>query len=319
MASYNVFNYSYRPAKTIERKLFIELLKEIYGVIDSKKCTYIGFGSIFFVDFRMIHKELGIKSMINIEANIDDRKRFEFNKPFSCIKLLWGTSTEILLDIDWIGKKIVWMDYDETLQAYMFEDIDTIFSNLNPGSFYFFTCNCSLPKYYNRNLNRYNVEGFEEDFDGHIPFQHDPEMLTVNNSPNLIRQMILSKINHVLELRNAILDEPNKLVFTQMLFLTYKDGAPMFSYGGMLLKQSEVNTSKIKNIFSLPYVKKSNNRIEIQSPVLTNPEIDLINSYLPKSKKSFLDLKKIDFIPHVDKENYYTVYRYYPSFVEVRD
>jgi hypothetical protein len=141
MASYNIFNYNYRPAKSVERKIFVELLKEMYGVIDAKKCTYIGFGSIFFVDFRMIHKELGIKKMINIEGNIEDKQRFEFNKPYSCIDLKWGKSTEVLIDLDWTGKKIIWLDYDETLQAYMFEDLEIIFSNIEPGSFYFLSCN----------------------------------------------------------------------------------------------------------------------------------------------------------------------------------
>lgn len=319
MASYNTFNYSSRPAKSIERKLFIELLKELYGVTDARNCTYIGFGSIFFVDFRMIHKELGVKSMINIENNKVDKKRFEFNKPFSCIKLLWGSSTEKLLDIAWDGKKIIWMDYDQTLQPYMFEDIDTIFSNIEPGSFYFFTSNCSLPQYFDRGANKHKLESFIEDFEEYIPFNIEANMLTANQVPSLIRDMIITKINHVIEQRNAILDHSEKLVFSQLLFLTYKDGAPMMSYGGMLIKQKDKKKLRDTQVFTLPYVKVSNVRLDIQSPVLTNSEIDFINSHLPKSKKRFLNMKKMDFIPEEDREKYYNVYRYYPSYVEVRD
>lgn len=319
MASYNKFNYTYRPAKSIERKLFIELLKELYGVTDSRNCTYIGFGSIFFVDFKMIHKELGIKSMINIEANEDDKRRFEFNRPFSCIKFLWGKSTEKLLEIDWKGKKIIWMDYDETLQSYMFEDINTIFSNLVPNSFYFFTCNCSFPKYRNKDTGIYNLDAFSNDFDGYVPYDLTQEMLMSNQSPDLLRGMILSHIHHVLEMRNAILEDPEKLIFSQMLYLTYKDGAPMFSFGGMLVKKKDLISLRNTKIFSLPYVKSKTIRLDIQSPILTNSEIDLINSHLPKSKKVFLKLKKIGFIPEDDREKYHTVYRYYPSYVEIRE
>jgi len=319
MASYNLFNYTFRPAKSIERKLFVELLKELYGVVNAKSCTYIGFGAIFFADFRMIHKELGIKKMINIEANEDDKDRFKFNKPFACIDLQWGTSTEVLPTLDWNGKKIIWMDYDESLQTYMFEDVETIFSSIEPGSFYFFTSNATLQKFYDRASNSHRLAEFENEFDGLTPFGMTAAMLTAAQCPFLIRDMLLTQINHVLAQRNAVLDPSDKLVFNQLLFITYKDNAPMFSYGGYLTKRSEVQNLRAKGIFLLPYVKTGNEKLDIQSPVLTNSEIDLINTYLPKGKQRFLSLAKMRFIPEEDKERYYNVYRYYPSFVEVRD
>jgi hypothetical protein len=292
---------------------------ELYGLINAKNCTYIGFGAIFFVDFKMIHKELGVKKMINIEENEDDMDRFKFNKPFACIDLLWGTSTEGLPDIEWSGKKIIWMDYDATLQPFMFEDVETIFSNIEPGSFYFFTSNATLPKFFDRTANSYRLAEFEQEFGGLTPFAMNANMLTAGQCPNLIKDMLLTQINHVLGQRNAILDAPGKLVFYQLLFITYKDNAPMCSYGGYIGKRSEAQDLRRKGIFTLPYVRTADEKLDIQSPVLTNSEIDFINTYLPKGKQRFLNMAKMKFIPEEDKERYYNVYRYYPSFVEVRD
>lgn len=319
MASYNSFNYNHRPAKTVERKIFVELLKEIYGVIDVRHCTYVGFGSPFFVDFRMIHKELGITRMINIENKVEDRARFEYNKPFSCIDLKWGDSTEVLLDIDWAGKKILWLDYDETLQPYMFEDIDTIFSNAEPGSFYFFTCNSSLPKFFDKIKNAYKVDEFKAEFANYVPFDLSPEMLTGNRTPYLIRNMITTRIHHILEQRNSILSDDDKLVYNQMFFISYRDGAPMFSTGGMINRKKDIKALKDTKVFSLPYVRTQGDLLDIESPVLTNSEIDLINSHLPKIKSRFLRLRKLKFIPMDQLEKYHNIYRYYPSFVEIRD
>lgn len=319
MASYNLFNYNHRPAKTVERKIFIELLKEIYGVVDARHCTYIGFGSPFFVDFRMIHKELGIKRMINIENKTEDQARFEFNKPFSCIQLCWGNSTDVLIDIDWNGKKIIWLDYDETLKTYMLEDVDIIFSNIEPGSFYFYSCNSSLPRFYDKVNQVYKVDEFKQEFGDYVPFDLTSQMLTGSQSPFLIRRMVFSRINHILEQRNAILDDGNKLVYNQMFLLTYRDRAPMISTGGIVTTRSESESLNKSKVLSLPYVRTRDQVLDIESPVLTNSEIDLINTHLPKAKSRFLKLKKLKFIPEQELEKYYSIYRYYPSFVEIRD
>ena len=178
MASYNSFNYNYRPAKSIERKIFIEILKATYGVISDRSYEYIGLGSIFFTDFKLIHKELGITEMINIEQNETDKKRFEFNKPFSCIKLKWGMTNDVLPSLKWDNRKIIWLDYDQSLQNYMFEDIDTIFSNLISGSFFLFSCNSSFQRYYNNSDQSYRIEDFEKDFDGFSPLEIKNENLT---------------------------------------------------------------------------------------------------------------------------------------------
>jgi hypothetical protein len=91
--------------------------------------------------------------MINIEAETEDKKRFQFNSPFSCINLEWGMSYDVLPRLDWSGKKILWLDYDKPLQHYVFDDIDHVFSNVEHGSFYFMSCNSLLSRFYDRKTN----------------------------------------------------------------------------------------------------------------------------------------------------------------------
>jgi hypothetical protein len=320
MASYNQFNYNYRPAKAMERKLFIELLKEMYGITGLATATYIGLGSIFFSDFRLVHKELGISKMINIELNKADQERFEYNKPYACIELLWGMSTDVLPTLDWEGTKIIWLDYDGSLKKYMIEDVEIIFSTLQPDSFYFVTCNSSMQRFYSKQLNKHDEQQFVQEFGNYSPFGLTSEMLTNKNSPLLIREILNSQIKHTIDLRNAaILEDSEKLIYIQLLLISYQDGAPMFSTGGVLKRKKDLRKFVRESFMSLPYIRTGEEILDIESPILTNSEINLINAFLPNKVKTFMTTRELQFIPETAKERYYNLYRYYPSFVEIRD
>lgn len=317
--TYEMFNYNFRPAKAIERRIFLDVLKEIYGVTPGKNLSYIGLGSIYFTDFRMIHKELSISDMINIELNEHDKRRFKFNKPFKCIKLKWGRSTDVLPVLDWRGRKIVWMDYDENLQPFMFDDLDSIFSNINSESFYFFTCNSSLSKYENKEKKVYEPERFINDFEGYVPLGIKPEDLTSANSARLIRKMILNRINRILSDRNSLKPPDDHLLFIQILNIKYKDGASMYSYGGYVTEKRKLDQFQKNGLKNLPFVSYDQEFLDLKSPIVTNQEIDLMNSFLPHSEKTFINLKKISFIPEDERRKYYKTYRYYPYYAELRN
>src|SRR5688572_20955159 len=94
--SYERINYGLRPAKSIERKMLCEAFRRLseFGSVESY--VYIGFGSTYFSDFNLFHKQLGIRNMISLEKDKNNKARFEFNRPFKCITIEYGHSNEIL-------------------------------------------------------------------------------------------------------------------------------------------------------------------------------------------------------------------------------
>jgi len=84
MKSYNSINYTLRSSKSIERKVIFEVIKEIVPPQELKNYRYIGFSSPFYADFRLVHRELGIDSLVCIEGG-GDKERMEFNKPYRCV------------------------------------------------------------------------------------------------------------------------------------------------------------------------------------------------------------------------------------------
>ena len=95
---------------------------------------YLGFGSFYFVDFEMMHKNLGITNMISIEKDVQNIERYEFNKPYKSIRIMQGESSQVLLGIPWDMRTIVWLDYDGKLDQSVMQDIETFCTRAHPAS-----------------------------------------------------------------------------------------------------------------------------------------------------------------------------------------
>ena len=134
MPSYESVNYALRPAKNIERKMFCDVFRRLveFGRLESYR--YVGFGSTFFSDFSLFHKSLGIGNSISMEKEVKDEKRFEFNKPYDCIKLRFGTASSILPDLEWDVRTIIWLDYDYALNNEVLADVAFVSTHAMSGS-----------------------------------------------------------------------------------------------------------------------------------------------------------------------------------------
>src|SRR5688572_12025690 len=84
--SFKRVHYELRPAKQVERRMIIDALRlmSLSGFpIDDYQ--YTGMGSIFFVDFILFHKFLGISDMVNAEHSAIPN-RVTFNQPYDFIR-----------------------------------------------------------------------------------------------------------------------------------------------------------------------------------------------------------------------------------------
>ncbi len=99
LPSFRQFDYRLRPNKGAERKMLIEAFRRLNFFEPVKNYRYVGFGSTTFADFILIHRALNITDMISIEKRTDYQARFDFNKPFDCVDMKYGTSSEILPEL----------------------------------------------------------------------------------------------------------------------------------------------------------------------------------------------------------------------------
>src|SRR4051794_25050618 len=78
--------YDLRPAKQSERKILVDLLKTGGDIgLPIGDYRYVGMGANRFYDFLMLHKHLGICSMVSLEHDPKMFKRAAFNVPYNFI------------------------------------------------------------------------------------------------------------------------------------------------------------------------------------------------------------------------------------------
>src|SRR5690606_26468287 len=139
--SYRLINYALRPAKTAERKMLSDAFRKLSSFDKIESYGYIGFGSTYFSDFSLFHRAFGIDDMVSIEKDDNSVERFEFNKPYSCIDIKFDLSENILPNLDWSKKKIVWLDYDDPFNSSMLIDLNTFISEAESASMFLMSFN----------------------------------------------------------------------------------------------------------------------------------------------------------------------------------
>lgn len=144
--SYEKIDYRIRPAKFVERKMIKEACQKLNYFDGLSNYHYVGFGSVYYVDFKLFHKELGIQTMTSIEHEEDTvmQERFLMNRPYNFINILFEKSTCALNSIDYTKNNIIWLDYDSSIQKYMFEDVEKMVSKVKSGSIVMISLNKTI-------------------------------------------------------------------------------------------------------------------------------------------------------------------------------
>ena len=316
-------NYAIRPAKNIERKMFRDMLIRLFPFGIFSQYQYIGFGSKYFVDFTIIHKHLHINDMISIESDIANQERYIFNKPYECINVKFGRSTEVLPKLDLDKKTIIWLDYDDAFSNFMLEDISTLVSKLPSGSIICMSYNShpyqriQLENEYPDISEGYYRAKFEEIFgEEHIPGNFSEQGWTnKTNYSKFIRNAVNSQITTVLSSRNNI-EKPREqwINCKQILYFDYADNANMSTLCFALVSEKDKSMLTACNLEELDFYRDSTTSYEIKIPNLTSKEVRYLMEKMPNEGK--IDLLKNIFNDN-DVEEFKKNYRYYPSFTEI--
>ena len=145
--SSRLINYRLRPAKSIERKMLCEAFRKLSIFGSTETFRYVGLGSFYFVDFVILHKELGITNMISIERDVQNIERYEFNKPYNNIRIHDGESSDVLIRLPWDMRTIVWLDYDGRLDKSILGDVATFCMKALPVSLLVVSVNSHAEKF----------------------------------------------------------------------------------------------------------------------------------------------------------------------------
>jgi len=290
---------------------------------------YIGLGSPYFVDFILFHKNLGILDLVSIEKEVSKKARFEFNIPFSGIKMHYGHSKTVLpnLQLNQV-KNILWLDYDEKITDYMFSDIDTFFGNTMPGSFFVISVNVE-EEYLDQTHSDGEKKITRQEFrmnklinrvgKSRLPMEFVDLNLNTKNLTMVTYEMINRQIKTSLINRNG--DKKDKILYKQYFNFLYKDNATILTVGGMIYDRSIKTLVEKMDLENLSFVQSGVDSYKIQCPNLTLREIKALDKVLPDELelvRGKFKNKKFHAIPLIQNDimNYAKIYRYYPNYTE---
>jgi hypothetical protein len=312
--SFKKFNYALRPSKQVERKVIVEILlglsKAGYNI---REYAYVGFGSVYYVDFVMFHKYLFIDRMICIEWG-EIEKRMRFNKPYKFIKLRMMPLSQYIPSISKNEELLAWLDYDRSLDPDMLRDLDGMCARLSPSSILMVTLDARprLPRdlfdpevMKPRQREQLIARVYQEWFGQYLGSKIEKDTGARPSAAALFYEVVAERVRQTLS--------PRGLRFIQFFNFFYRDGAPMLTIGGMIGSERDQDRLESAKALDHRFVRRGSEPLAITLPPLTLREKHWLDSRLfgeIKTKKLAFELDK-DLL-----ENYCEFYKEYPTYTE---
>lgn len=237
MSSTLTVNFSLRQNKAIERSIAFDALQEGQRFIGDN-AVYIGFGSVWFQDFRIAHRQLRLDRMISIEGNPNVVARAKFNSPYRCVEVRDGWSTEVipaLLDDPELVQRswIVWLDYDSHLTPERLEELVGLVERLPSRSALLTTFNAYEKKYGDdRGARRVALEElFGPEVLGDV---EDPDAFDGDGLMRTLARCLQDR------LVSTAINSGRAGGFHPAIRLLYRDSAEMVTVGGFLPDSEDI-------------------------------------------------------------------------------
>jgi len=302
-------NYALRPAKNIERKICVRFMARLdaFGQVDQYR--YVGFGAETFADFRLVQRSLHIQNMVSIEANTASILRFKHNAPFDYIEVQPGWSWDVLREMSWDQRSIVWLDYECWLNTNVISDLKYLIDSMALGSMLILTVNAQPLTFQPEPIEqlRKNVEDRRVRID--VSFNDLKNWGTAAEYYAILKK----EIERTLRAKNKRKAPGSELRLSQVMHFLYEDGAKMMTLGFVLHDEGQRQVMTNCGFHLLREYRPSDAAFEISVPDLTYTEMRYLAKQLRRRDNRALANVGLSI---ADLEAYEKVHGYFPAFTE---
>jgi hypothetical protein len=254
--------------------MLVDAMRELHPIAELAEYRYVGFGGLEFVDFELVHRQLGIDDMVSIEKDSANHDRYVANRPFATIDVLGGYAANRLLDLKWDGLNIVWLDYESQLTEAVINDTKLVCGELIPGSLFLVTLNALSPPENDR------IATMNANVPGRLPADIDNnDQLAQWGWANAQRRIVDSVVKRVMT------DRGDRSWFHQLFDFHYKDSIPMQTWGGIVMAKAiekPLDSARFDGERLEFIVERNGKPFEVELPVLTEREVIALNQQLPQ-------------------------------------
>jgi len=312
--SYEKVHYEFRPAKQVERRMLIHTFQSLMAAgFQISNYKYTGLGSIYFIDFIMFHRYLGIKKFLSVELSAEITRRVDFNKPYGCVEVEIGDIAASIPRLSSDIQHILWLDFDNLLTEEILDAVHLAAAQLSPGSVLLVTVDVEPPGRPEDGLTKWNPKTWRKYFleEGGRYIWPNPSVseFARRHLPIANARLIDAAVNKGMSGRTDV-------TFFPLFNFTYADGNRMLSVGGMI--GTEVERRKLLSLDheTLYFLKSS----------LTAEPYEIIVPRVTRKERLYLDRMMPCLDGWVPKEfelepekvaAYRNIYKYYPAYTEM--
>lgn len=312
MSSFDSINYSLRPSKSIQRQVVFDGVKLLQTQLNLDRLMYVGFGSIWFTDFVIAHRVLGVDDMISIEGNEVGYKRAVFNSPYATVRVEPGMSGEVLPKLfaeEGIRNRpwLLWLDYDYELKESIIDDIRSVIENAPINSILLTTFN-GHEMGYGRAPER--PDRLRDLLGALVPDDLPKAACKEDRMQETLADLSIGYMQSVA----AEVARPGG--FVPAFRILYRDGAPMVTVGGILPARGAARIAA-DQVAEPSWPCRPD--VQIKAPHLTLREAVVLQAQLPRRDRlTRAAVQALGFDLEDDQiAAFETYYRQYPAFAQI--
>lgn len=307
--SFHKVHYALRPAKQVERRMFIDAFTQLSKIgFPISDYHYVGMGSVYFVDYIMFHRYLGIAKMTSVEIRGAAKRRLEFNRPCTLVDVHIGDIATYVSSLSPDRRYIVWLDYDHVLDKDVINALKLALVQLSPGSILIVTVDAMPPG------------GSEDGPAEWMSYYSDVAGPFLWLKPGLadFSQSEIVKVNT--RILQSVIDSGlagrQEITFFPLFDIWYKDVHEMLTIGGVISSSQERGWLKNLDTKRFPYLRTrlSYNPYKIRVPLITRKEKLQLDSAMPGQGST---VKSETGLTIKDIKDYEKIYRFYPDYAEM--
>jgi hypothetical protein len=283
---------------------------------------YTGFGAIYFVDFILFHKLLGMSKLLSLERMTGLTTRMEFNKPFKCVDVKMVSASSAIPNLSRDIRHIVWLDYDGVVHKEFLSDIQSAVTVLPAGSILLVTVDVEPPEDYDYKQVNPDFDGSKEvlgpkHWKNYFEFQASTYLKLGLTESDFGRVELRSRTAEILKASFIRSIVPRaQMEFLPMFNFIYRDSHWMLSMGGMIAGPTEKRQLLSTTLRDTEYYRDNFDTppFEIAVPRLTRKERIYLDREMPCADG--WTPKDFDLDPE-ELRKYRDIYRFLPAFAEI--
>ena len=312
--SHDKVHYEFRPAKQVERRMLLHAFHEMRDLgYPISSYEYTGLGSIYFVDFVLFHRYLGLKRMTSVEGDRAVEKRVKYNCPYGFVTVVNDDMAAQIARLSQERRHILWLDFDSIMTCELLAAVKLATMQLSMQSVLLVTVDVEPPGRADEGPTKWNpkvwMKHYKEEAEGYLWKGISPKDFALEELPRTNARIIQAVIDEGLEDRDDV-------KFIGMFSFLYADGHKMLSVGGMIGCENDERRIRSLDRKELFFLRDniSSNPVLIRVPLVTRKERHCLDQNMPCDDK----WSPADFeMKEDDVRDYKSIYRYYPAYTEM--